>query len=79
MPTLLIILIIAAMIAAVVMLVRGIAAFLMNSTAQVHGERPGEGPSEAALKSNKMMQGRIFFQAIAIFLAALLLALYGKH
>ncbi|MDB5673500.1 MAG: rane protein [Sphingomonas bacterium] len=78
MPTLLIILIIAAMIAAVVMLVRGIAAFLANSTAQVHGEQ-GEGPSEAALKSNKMMQGRIFFQAIAIFLAAILMLLYGKH
>jgi predicted RND superfamily exporter protein len=79
MPTLLIILIIAAMIAAVVMLVRGIAAFLMNSTAQVHGEQSGEGPSEASLKSNKMMQGRIFFQAIAIFLVAILFALYGKH
>jgi predicted RND superfamily exporter protein len=79
MPTLLIILIIAAMIAAVVMLVRGIAAFLANSTAQVHGEQQGEGPSEAALKSNKMMQGRIFFQAIAIFLAAVLMLLYGKH
>jgi len=78
MPTLLIILIIAAMIAAVVMLVRGIAAFLANSTAQVHGEQ-SEGPSEAALKSNKMMQGRIFFQAIAIFLAAILMLLYGKH
>ena len=79
MPTILILLIIAAMIAAVVMLVRGIATFLMSSTAEVHGEGPASGPSERALKSNKMMQGRIFFQAIAIFLAAILMLLYGKH
>eukprot|EP01035_Chromulina_nebulosa_P029579 gene29579-39215_t len=55
------------MIATVTFLVRGIVAFLANSTAEVHGE-PGKGPSASALKSNKMMQGRILFQAITIVL-----------
>jgi hypothetical protein len=79
MHILLIILLIAAMVGAVVMLVRGIATFLMNSTAEVHGEGRGEGPSEAALKSNRMMQGRVLFQALAILIVALLIMLYGKH
>jgi hypothetical protein len=79
MTTFLIIILVALMIATVVALVRGIATFLMNSTAEVHGERPGEGPSAAALKSNKMMQMRILFQALAIVVVVLLLALAGKH
>jgi hypothetical protein len=72
-------LLVALMIATVVTLVRGIATFLMNSTAEVHGERPAEGPSATALKSNKMMQMRIMFQALAIVVVVLLLALAGKH
>ena len=79
MHILLIILLIAAMVGAVVMLVRGIATFLMNSTAEVHGEGGREGPSEAALKSNRMMQGRVLFQALAILIVAVLIMLYGKH
>ena len=69
------ILLVAAMVAVVVVFIRGLVIFMMNATA----EAKGGGPSEAALKSNKMMQGRIFFQAIAIFLAAILMLLYGKH
>ena len=78
MNTIIIILIVAAMIATVVMLVRGIAAFLMSSTAEVHGEGGAAGPSAASLKSNKMMQARIFFQAIAVMLVVALFVLAGK-
>ena len=79
MPTLVIILIVAAVIATVVFLVRGIISFLATSTAEVHGQPGAEGPSAAALKSNKMMQGRILFQAIAILLCVLLFYIAGKH
>ncbi|MDQ2877497.1 MAG: twin transmembrane helix small protein [Pseudomonadota bacterium] len=78
MNTFLVLLLIAAMIATVVALVRGIATFLMQSTEEVHGEKR-EGPSPSALKSNKMMQQRIMFQAAAILIAALLLLMSGKH
>ncbi|WP_420852813.1 twin transmembrane helix small protein [Sphingomonas panacis] len=69
--TFLSILLIAAMIAVVVVLIRGLATFLLNASADA---RSGEtGPSESALKSNKMMQYRVFFQAIAIFIIVLIL------
>jgi hypothetical protein len=70
MQTFLVILLVAAMIATVVALVRGVIAFLQDSHAQVRG---GNGPSAASLKSNRMMQQRIFFQAIAVLIAALLM------
>ena len=69
------ILLIAAMIATVVMLVRGLAIFLLNASNDVKGE----GPSASALQSNKMMQYRIFFQAIAITIVVLILFLAGKN
>ena len=75
MNTFLAILLVAAMIATVVALVRGIVAFLQESTAQV---KNGEGPSAASLKSNKMMQMRIFFQALAIMIVVLILFLAGR-
>jgi hypothetical protein len=68
----LVLLLIAAMIATVVALVRGIVAFLKVTEAELKG---GAGPSQAALKSNKMMQQRILFQGIAIAIVALLLLL----
>ena len=68
----LILLLIAAMIATVVALVRGIIAFLKVTEADLKG---GTGPSQAALKSNKMMQQRILFQFGAILIVGLLLAL----
>ena len=74
MNTLLIILLIAAMLATVVALVRGIIAFLQESTVQVKGT----GPSQAALKSNRMMQQRIFFQAIAILIVVIILFAAGR-
>ncbi|AIT07293.1 MULTISPECIES: twin transmembrane helix small protein [Sphingomonas] len=75
MNTFLVLLLIAAMLATVVALVRGVIAFLQESHAQV---RDGQGPSAASLKSNKMMQMRIFFQAIAILIVVLILFLAGR-
>lgn len=66
----LILLLIAAMIATVVALVRGIVTFLKVTEAEL---KDGTGPTASALKSNKMMQQRILFQGIAIAIVALLL------
>jgi len=74
MSTFLVILLIAAMLATVVALIRGIIVFLQNATA----DAKGTGPSAAALKSNKMMQYRILFQAIAIVIVVLILFLAGR-
>ncbi len=76
MSTFLALLLIAAMIATVVALVRGVVIFLKNAGDEV---RSGEGPSAASLQSNKMMVYRIMFQGIAIMLIVLLLLLYGRH
>jgi hypothetical protein len=76
MSTFLFILLIAAMLATVAMLIRGLAVFLLNASKEVKGE--GSGPSASALKSNKMMQYRIFFQAIAIVIVVLILFLASK-
>jgi len=73
--TILVVLLIAAMLATVVALVRGIIAFLQESHASV---RNGEGPSAASLKSNRMMQARIFFQAIAVMIVVILLFAAGR-
>ena len=75
MQTFLIILLVAAMIATVVALVRGIVSFLQESHAQV---RDGEGPSAASLKSNRMMQMRIFYQALAILVVVVILFAAGR-
>ncbi|KQN76571.1 hypothetical protein ASE90_04855 [Sphingomonas sp. Leaf67] len=74
MNTFLVLLLIAAMIAVVVALIRGIVSFLAEGTATARGE----GPSEQALKSNKMMQARVLFQAIAILIVVVLLFLSGR-
>ena len=66
----LILLLIAAMIATVVALIRGIIAFIKVTEADL---KEGSGPSASALKSNKMMQQRILFQGVAIAIVALLL------
>ena len=66
-------LLIAAMGATVFMLVRGIVVFLKTTEADLNAQ--GSGPSASSLKQNKAMMGRIFFQAIAIVIAALLLVL----
>jgi len=53
-------------------LVRGIAAFMATTKAEL--ERPeGSGPSEMQLKQNKLMFRRIFYQAAAIVVVAILI------
>jgi len=67
--TFFLILILAAMIATVVALVRGIIAFLKTTEADL---KTG-GVSRSGLQQNKMMRMRIAFQAIAVILVILLL------
>ena len=76
MNTFLVILLIAAMLATVVALVRGVVTFLRTSEAELKN-RDG-GPSASALKSNRMMQQRVFFQAMAILIVVLILFLAGR-
>lgn len=53
-------------------LIRGIAAFMATTKAELN--RPeGSGPSEMQLKQNKLMFRRIFYQAAAILVVAVLL------
>lgn len=78
MSTFLTILLIASMIATVVVLVRGLIVFLLASSEQAREGTSGDGLNVAAVKSNKMMQYRIMFQAIAIFLVVLIMWL-GAH
>jgi hypothetical protein len=66
-------LLVAAMIATVTMLVRGIIVFLKTTEADLKAGPAG--PSASGLKQNKAMMGRIFFQAIAVLIAALLMLL----
>jgi acyl-[acyl carrier protein]--UDP-N-acetylglucosamine O-acyltransferase len=67
--TLFLILIVAAMIATVVALVRGIIAFLRTTEEDLKGG----GINQSGLKQNRMMRQRIAFQAIAVILVILLL------
>ncbi|MFL9839893.1 twin transmembrane helix small protein [Sphingomonas sp. ST-64] len=68
----LILLLIAAMLATVFALIKGIVAFLRTTEAELNSS---DGPSASSLKSNKAMQQRILFQGIAIAIVALLLLL----
>ncbi len=69
MQTFLTLLLIAAMIATLVALVRGIVIFLKTTEADLNGT----GPSNSSLKSNKMLQSRIIFRALAVFIAVLIM------
>jgi hypothetical protein len=73
MNTFLIILLVGAVIATVVMLVRGLIAFLRTTEADLNSD--SSGPSQSAIKQNKMMTGRVIFQAIAVIIVILLLLL----
>lgn len=74
MQTFLVILLVAAMLATVIALVRGVVTFLQAAGAEARGDAP----TAMALKSNKMMQQRILFQALAIVVVVLLMASVGK-
>ncbi len=69
----LIVILIIAMIAVVVALVRGIIAFLQSTEADLKSS--GDGPSPNQLKQQTAMRNRILFQGIAVLVVALLLAM----
>jgi hypothetical protein len=73
MKTVLIIVIIGLVIMAVFSLIKGIVAFLQSSKDDLNRD-PALGPSPSQLMQNKMMMNRIMFQAGAVLVAALLLA-----
>ena len=73
--TVLIILIVLAAIGALVSLIRGIVSFLQTTEADL---KSGTGPSGSSAKQNKMMFARIQFQAVAVLLCVVLLAL-ARH
>lgn len=66
------IVIVTLMVVTLVTLVRGIVAF-MSSTRTELERTDSNGPSEMQLKQNKLMFRRIFFQAAAVLVVALLL------
>ncbi|PVX28950.1 HIG1 domain-containing protein [Sphingomonas pokkalii] len=63
------ILFIAAVLTTLFFLIKGLVT-MAGTTSQ---DLEGTGPSERAIRSNKLMQKRILFQAVAIGLAALIL------
>lgn len=77
MKTILVILLAAAMIATVAALVRGIVSFLQAASAEARG-RESTGPTARQLKSNRMMQQRILFQALAVLICVVLLFAMGR-
>jgi hypothetical protein len=70
--TFLILLLVAAMIATVVALVRGVVAFLKTTEEDLKGD--GVGPSASSVKQNKAMMQRVIFQAVAILIVVVILA-----
>lgn len=76
--TFLAVLLILFMIATVAALVRGVVLFLQNETHRVKAGESEQGPTAASIKSNKMMQMRIIFQAAAILVVVLILMLAGR-
>ncbi len=79
MSTFLTILLVAAMIAVVVVLVRGLIVFLLGASQDLRDGTSNDRVLASSVKSNKMMQYRVMFQAVAIFLVVLLMWLAGKN
>ena len=76
MTVLLVIVLVGLMAMVVVSLVRGIAAFLQTTRADI--DKGGDGNlRELQLKQNRMMFSRIKYQALAIVVIAILLAFKG--
>ena len=65
----LVLLLVAVILSVLFVLIRG----LVNMAGTTQTDLEGEGPSERALKSNKLMQQRILLQALAIGLIAIIL------
>ncbi len=74
MKIVLIIVLVGFVIMAAYSLIRGIAAFL-QSTKEDLDRAPQGGPSPMQLRQNKMMINRVMFQAGAVIVVAILLAL----
>jgi hypothetical protein len=66
-------LIVVLMVMVVVSLVRGIVAFLQTTKVDLERD-PAEGPSAMQIKQNQAMFARIKYQALAIVVVAILLA-----
>ena len=66
-------LIVVLVVMVVVTLVRGIIAFLHSTKLDLESDS-GSGPSEMQLRQNKMMFARIKYQALAVVVVAILLA-----
>ncbi|MBB4100999.1 MULTISPECIES: twin transmembrane helix small protein [Sphingomonas] len=64
-------LLLAAMFATLFILIKGLVNMAQTTSQDLEGT--GDGPSPRALKSQKLMQQRILFQAIAIAVIALIL------
>lgn len=75
MSTVLVPVIIVLMILVVISLVRGIVAFLNSTRDDLNRDPAATGPSPNQLLQNKMMFNRIKYQAAAIVVCALLLAM----
>ena len=73
MNTILTLLLIAAVIGTVVMLVRGIIAFLQSTKLDLENPDDDARVGEMQAKQNKMMMNRIKFQALAVAIVALLI------
>ncbi|HVJ01940.1 MAG TPA: twin transmembrane helix small protein [Sphingomonas sp.] len=65
----LVLLLVAVILAVVVVLIKG----LVNMAQTTSADLEGEGPSDRAIRSNKLMQQRILLQAVAIGLIAVIL------
>lgn len=76
MHTILIIALIAAVVMVMISLIRGIIAFLQSTKLDLEeGNGEANRASEMQLKQNKMMFARIKYQALAVVVVAILLAL----
>ena len=60
---------VAAMLATLFVLIKG----LVNMAGMTDADLSGDGPSARQLKSNKLMQQRIYFQGAALLIFAILL------
>jgi hypothetical protein len=67
------ILLLAAMFATLFILIRGLVNMAGTTSQDLEATGQGDGPSPRALKSQKLMQQRILFQAVAIGVAAIIL------
>lgn len=73
----LILLLVGLMAMVVISLVRGIIAFMQSTKDDL--KQTGTGPTPSQLKQQQMMKNRIMFQAMAIGVVALLLAVSGAN